>query len=108
MGTVQVCFVLADGQMRQVRAALGRTLMQVAVDHQIEGIRAECGGQCSCATCHCYVDDAWVHRVPTKQDRETDMIDFVWEPKSNSRLACQVEITAAMEGLTVHVPAQQI
>ncbi len=108
MEFVQIRFVTPQGVTTPVDAQVGRTLMQVALEHRIEGIQAECGGQCSCATCHCYVDQAWVDRLAPKSASESDLIDFVWEPKPNSRLACQLQVTPDLQGLTVVVPAQQL
>lgn len=108
MEFVQINFVLPNGTTTPVAARVGRSVMQIAVEHAIEGIQAECGGQCSCATCHCYVDEAWVHKLSPKGVAEADLIDFVWEPRPNSRLSCQLEVTPDLQGLTVIVPAQQL
>ncbi len=106
--TVQVTFVSPLGEERVVAASVGRSVMQAAVDHEVGGMRAECGGQCSCATCHCYVPEPWLSRLPPKMAGESDLIDFVWEPRPNSRLSCQLQVTADLEGLVIELPAQQI
>ena len=83
--------------------------MQVAIDNDVRGILADCGGSCSCATCHCYVDEAWADKAgtPTSQD-ERDMLEMTAaEIKPTSRLSCQIEMTAALDGLVVHLPEAQ-
>lgn len=105
---MNISFVLASGKICDAHADAGSTVMQVALAHQISGIQAECGGQCSCATCHCYVDQSWVQRLPQKQSKEADLLDFVWEPRDTSRLACQIVLTEGLDGLIVHVPSQQL
>jgi 2Fe-2S ferredoxin len=74
----------------------------------VRGLRGECGGEIQCSTCHCYVDDAWLDRVPPRNVQESNLIDFVWEPKERSRLSCQLVLTDALDGLVLHVPARQI
>lgn len=101
-------FVQPDGSRQQVPAQVGRTVMEAARDHQVQGIRAECGGECSCSTCHCYVDEAWIARLAPRAEAESGLIDFAWEPKSTSRLTCQLQVTEALDGLVLHVPAQQV
>jgi len=81
--------------------------MQAAVDHGVNGITADCGGACACGTCHCYVDAAWKDALKPAEDNETDMLEFVIEPKGNSRLSCQVTVTDALDGLIVTVPNSQ-
>jgi 2Fe-2S ferredoxin len=103
----QVRFLEADGRERQVDAAVGISLMETAKQHGIVGIVALCGGACACATCHVYVDRAWVGRLPPAEDMETGMLESAWEPRDNSRLACQITITAGLDGLRVTVPATQ-
>lgn len=102
-----VKFVNHDGTVREVDATSGSTLMQVALDNGIDEIVAECGGACSCATCHCYVDEAWVAQLPEADSIEKSMLDCVLEPKDNSRLSCQITVTDALDGLTIHLPEAQ-
>jgi 2Fe-2S ferredoxin len=85
---------------------MGQSLMQVAVNAGVSGISAECGGACACGTCHCYVADGSII-LPAPDSDETDMIEFVIDPKANSRLSCQVAITPDLDGLVVHIPASQ-
>ena len=103
-----VTFVSADGSEEKVVATEGTTLMQVAMDEGFDGILAECGGGCACATCHVYVDERWVEAVGEANDFENEMLDgTASDRKPNSRLSCQVTLTEAMDGLIVHLPEEQ-
>ena len=82
--------------------------MEAARQNNIRGIKAECGGQCSCSTCHCYVDVAWADRLPPKKDDEASLVEFAWDPKPTSRLACQITMTEALDGLVLYVPERQL
>ncbi len=101
-------FVQPDGTRQSVVAREGASIMEAARDNKVFGVRAECGGECACSTCHCYIDDEWLPRLPPKGAEEAGMVDFVWEPKVNSRLTCQVVVTGALNGLVVHVPERQL
>jgi 2Fe-2S ferredoxin len=81
--------------------------MQGAVDNMIEGIVAECGGSCSCATCHCYIDQQWLDKLEPATEMENDLLECVTEPKDNSRLSCQIVISDDLNGLVVHLPESQ-
>lgn len=102
-----VKFVTSDGATTEVEVETGANLMQAAVDNGIDGIIAECGGACSCATCHCYIDDAWTGKTGEPGDTEKDMLECVLDPKENSRLSCQIEVTDEMDGLVVNIPESQ-
>jgi 2Fe-2S ferredoxin len=102
-----VIFINADGTQQDVEANAGSTVMQAAVDNGIDAILAECGGACSCATCHCYVDPAWTAVTGEADDVEKSMLDCVVEPKENSRLSCQITLTDDMDGIVIHLPAAQ-
>lgn len=102
-----VTFVSHDGNSIEVEVAPGTSVMQAAVDNMIDGIVGECGGSCSCATCHCYVDEAWVGRLPPASGMEKDMLECVLEPRPNSRLSCQVVVTEQLDGLVVQLPESQ-
>ncbi len=104
---VKVMYIEADGREYEVEIAAGDTVMQGAVDHLISGILAECGGSCSCATCHCYVDEAWVTKIPDPSDTEEDMLSAVEERKPTSRLSCQITMTDGLDGLVVRLPESQ-
>ncbi len=96
-----------DGTVNEVEVPVGNTVMQGAVDNMLDGIVAECGGSCSCATCHCYIDPAWADKIPAASEMEKDMLDCVLEPQDNSRLSCQIEVTDELEGLLVKLPESQ-
>ncbi|MFA7553658.1 MAG: 2Fe-2S iron-sulfur cluster-binding protein [Spongiibacteraceae bacterium] len=102
-----VKFVNHDGTINEVEVTAGASLMQAAVDNGIDSIIAECGGACSCATCHCYIDDAWVEAVGQPGETEKDMLECVIDPQPNSRLSCQVHITDELDGLVVKLPESQ-
>lgn len=102
---VDITFVQPDGTQKTVDAAIGDNVMRAAVNADIDGIIGECGGAMACATCHCYVDDAWVEKTGELIDGEEDMLDCAEaEAKSTSRLSCQLTVTEELDGLVVHVP----
>jgi len=103
----KVRFLEPDGRERVVDAPVGVSLMETAKQHGIAGIVAQCGGACACATCHVYIDRAWVHRLPPPEDMEAGMLESAWEPRDNSRLSCQITMTTALDGLRVTVPDDQ-
>ena len=103
----QVTFIEFDGTQRTVDADAGQTVMQAALDNGVEGILAECGGCCSCATCHCYVDEAWVNKVGPAGEDEKEMLEGVLEPRDSSRLSCQITLTDDLDGLVVSLPESQ-
>ena len=103
----QVTYINHDGSSVEVDVPDGTSVMQAAVDNMIDGIVAECGGSCSCATCHCYIDEAWLDRLPPPSGMEKDMIECVLEPRPNSRLSCQVVVTDALDGLVVCLAESQ-
>jgi len=99
----KITFVGSDGSAADVDAKAGHTLMEVAVDNNIRGMVAECGGACACATCHAYIADDWVERLPTMDDMEDAMLESAMGRRANSRLSCQIEVTAELDGLTVTI-----
>ena len=103
----KITFIDASGQSRTVDAEDGSTVMETALKNAIPGIEAECGGACACATCHVYVDDAWVEKLPKAQSMEEDMLDFAFDVRPNSRLSCQIRVRAEIDGLIVHTPERQ-
>lgn len=103
----KITFINHDESVQEVEVASGTSVMQAALDNGVEAIIAECGGACSCATCHVYVADDWVSKVPAADDVESDMIDCVLEPKDNSRLSCQIIVDDSLDGLVVNVPEKQ-
>ena len=105
---VQITYIEHHGASTTVELAEGWNLMQGATANGIEGILGECGGSGACATCHCYVDDAWLADVPPPSPAELDMLDHVSaERRTTSRLACQLKATAALQGLVLHLPESQ-
>ena len=103
-----ITFIQPDGERATIDVAVGITLMEGARHNGIVGIEAQCGGQCSCSTCHCYVEPAWFARLPPVGAVERDLLDFAWQPQDNSRLTCQLIADESMDGLVLHVPAQQL
>jgi 2Fe-2S ferredoxin len=102
-----ISIIAFDGTRFDIAATEGSTVMENAVRNSVPGIDAECGGACACATCHVYVDDAWSEKVGQPSPMEEDMLDFAVEVRPTSRLSCQIKVTAALEGLVVHVPERQ-
>lgn len=104
----RVRFIQADGQTSEVDALAGDSVMETAIDNDIGGIIAECGGACSCATCHVYVDPEWLARLPPPEPIEDGMLDCVLDRRPNSRLSCQLRLRDDLDGITVTVPESQI
>jgi len=103
----KITYIAADGTQSTVEGGKGLSVMQVAVNNGIPGIVAECGGACSCATCHVHVDPAWYDRLPAPQAIEQEMLEFANGRDETSRLSCQIKITDELDGLIVHTPASQ-
>ena len=83
------------------------SVMEGAIQNNIPGIDADCGGSMACATCHVYVDEKWFNKLPNKESAEEDMLDMAFEPKSISRLSCQLTVSEALDGLVVNMPSKQ-
>ncbi len=103
----KVTFIAHDGKRYEVQAQAGVSLMRAAVDNDVPGIDGDCGGQCACATCHVFIDPAWVERTGQRTQQENDMLNFAAELRDSSRLACQVQVTAELDGLVVAMPEGQ-
>lgn len=103
----RIIFIQHDGSERSVEARSGQSVMQAAVDALVPGILADCGGCCTCATCHAYVDPAWLERVPPAGADEAIMVDCAMHVEANSRLTCQIEVSDALDGLVVRLPPSQ-
>jgi 2Fe-2S ferredoxin len=101
---VQITFIDAKGTTRTVPAEDRSTVMETALKNGVPGIAAECGGACACATCHVYVDPAWLEAVGTAEPMEEDMLDFAFDVRPNSRLSCQIRIRPELYGLVVTTP----
>ena len=104
----KITYVDVNGRKRVVEVASGLSVMQGAVENNVLGIIAECGGACSCATCHVYVDEAWTGRVDKKGEAEEAMLDAVCDLQPSSRLSCQIRVTEDLDGLVVRIPAKQV
>ena len=103
----RITYIQADGSESVHEVEDGMNVMEGAIRNGVPGITAECGGACACATCHVYVDEAWRGVVGSADDMEEDMLEFAAEPRENSRLSCQIEVSGALDGLVVRVPARQ-
>ncbi len=103
-----ITYINHQGHARTVDVAIGDSVMQGAMDHDVGGIEAYCGGACACATCHVYVAEDWLSKLPPIADKERTMLAFVMQPQPNSRLACQLTVTADLAGLVVTTPEDQI
>ncbi|MES2258347.1 MAG: (2Fe-2S)-binding protein [Pseudomonadota bacterium] len=100
-------FIQPDGTRHSVQGQVGHSVMQVAVDHQVPGILGDCGGSCSCATCHGYVGEAWGDHIPSAEQYETDMLCCALDVLPNSRLTCQIHVTPELDGLQIMLPRSQ-
>ena len=103
----KITFIQPDGSQQVVEAAPGVTVMEAARLNRIAGIEAECGGACSCATCHVYVDAAWAEKTGKAEAMEEDMLDFAFDVRPESRLSCQMKVTDVLDGLVLRVPGKQ-
>jgi 2Fe-2S ferredoxin len=103
-----VIFVEHNGTEHHVQILAGESAMQAAVGGAVPGLLADCGGSCSCATCHGYVDEAWMPRVPGPESAEKDMLECALDVQQNSRLTCQIRISDSLDGLVIHLPKSQI
>lgn len=103
----KITYITADDSHYEVEAEVGTSVMENAVKNLVPGIEAECGGACSCATCHVYVDEAWADRLVAPEAMEEDMLDFAADVRPTSRLSCQIRMTDDLDGLVVHIPERQ-
>jgi ferredoxin, 2Fe-2S len=103
----KVTYIEHNGKQHVVTVPAGTTVMRGAVDNNIPGIDGDCGGLCACATCHVFVDPAWLTKVGAANSGEADMLSFAENTADNSRLGCQMEITDALDGLVVRMPEAQ-
>ena len=105
----KITYIEHGGTKHEVDVAEGLTVVEGAVSNNIPGIDADCGGACACSTCHVYVDEAWVEKLPAKDAMEEDMLDFAYEPDATkSRLTCQLKVSDDLDGLRVQMPEKQI
>lgn len=103
----KVTYIEHDGTAHSIDLAVGLTVMQGAVNNSVPGIDADCGGECACATCHVYIEPAWQGKVGGRESREEEMLSFAAVTQANSRLACQIKMTEALDGLVVRMPEGQ-
>ena len=103
----KITYIEHSGQQHTVEADVGQSLMQVATNNMIPGIIADCGGNCSCATCHVYVDADWASHVEPPAQGERDMLECALHVQENSRLSCQIPVTPELDGLVVRLPESQ-
>ena len=103
----KITYVENEGKSHTVEVDNGLTVMEGAVQNNIPGIDADCGGSMACATCHVYVKEEWLDKLSTKEDGEEDMLDMAFEPKKNSRLSCQLIVSDELDGLIVNIPSKQ-
>jgi len=103
----KITYIESSGKSHTVDVKNGLSVMEGAIQNDIPGIDADCGGGMSCATCHVYVKENWFDKMPKKEDGEDDMLDMAFEPNKFSRLSCQIIVSDELEGLVVNVPAKQ-
>ena len=103
----KITYITSDDQTHTIEVQNGLTVMEGAVQNNIPGIDADCGGGMACATCHVYVKEDWFNKLPKKEDGEEDMIDMAYEPNKYSRLSCQLTVSNDLEGLIVQLPEKQ-
>lgn len=102
-----VTYIEFHGTEHPIALDVGLSVMQGAVNNNVPGIDADCGGECACATCHVYVDDAWLSRTGTPNEQEASMLSFAATAQPNSRLSCQITMTEELDGLVVRLPEGQ-
>jgi 2Fe-2S ferredoxin len=103
----QIIYIEHDGTEHALEVKTGLSVMEGAVKNNVPGIDADCGGACACATCHVYVDDAWLSKTGTKSAMEESMLDFAEGVEPNSRLSCQIKVTDGLDGIVVRLPESQ-
>ena len=103
----KITYIEHNGKSHKIEVANGLTVMEGAVQNNIPGIDADCGGSMACATCHVYVKEEWFNKLPKKEDGEEDMLDMAYEPNKFSRLSCQLTVSDKLEGIIVNLPEKQ-
>tara|TARA_B100001123_G_scaffold398686_1_gene482973 strand:+ start:157 stop:477 length:321 start_codon:yes stop_codon:yes gene_type:complete len=104
----KITYIENNGKSHTIDVANGLSVMEGALQNNITGIDADCGGSMACATCHVYVKEEWFDKLPKKEDGEEDMLDMAFEPKKFSRLSCQLMVSDDLDGLVVNLPAKQV
>ena len=103
----KITYIDYQDNSKTIEVENGLTVMEGAIQNDIPGIDADCGGSMACATCHVYVEENWLDKIPKAEEAEVDMIDMAIEPKKNSRLSCQLIVSDELDGLTVTTPEKQ-
>ena len=103
----KITFIEHDGTVHDVEAEPGETVMEAAMRGSVSGIVAECGGSCTCATCHIYVDEAWLAKTGERSLEEDEQLDNAYDVRVNSRLSCQIKVSEDLDGLLVRTPSYQ-
>lgn len=103
----KLIFIEHDGTEHQIDGEVGKSLMRNAVDNNVPGIDADCGGECACATCHVFVEGEWLAKTGTAGEEETRLLGFAATLQDNSRLSCQINISDELNGLVVRLPEAQ-
>ena len=103
----KITYIETNGNSKTIDVANGLSVMEGAIQNNIPGIDADCGGGMACATCHVYVKEEWLNKLDKPEDAEQDMIDMAFEPKKNSRLSCQLIVSDKLDGLIVTTPSKQ-
>ena len=103
----KITYIDSSGNQKTIEVEKGLSVMEGAIQNNITGIDADCGGGMACATCHVYVKDEWFNKLKKPEDAEQDMIDMAYEPKKNSRLSCQIIVSDELDGLVVTTPSKQ-
>ncbi len=103
----KITYITSDETVYEVDAENGATVMEAAIQNQVPGIEAECGGACACATCHVYIEPPFMETVGDPEPMEEDMLDFGYDVRPNSRLSCQIRVSDELDGMVVRVPSRQ-
>ncbi len=103
----KITYIDFNGNSKNIEVENGLTVMEGAIQNNVPGIDADCGGSMACATCHVYVNEEWSNKISPAEDAEQDMIDMAFEPKKNSRLSCQLIVNNELDGLIVTTPKKQ-
>ena len=103
----KITYIEHSGKSHVVEVPNELSVMEGAIQNNIQGITADCGGACACATCHVYVDEKWFDKLKKKDEAEQDMLDMAFEPNKFSRLSCQISVSNELDGLAVKIPSKQ-
>ena len=103
----KITYIEHNGKSHTIEVPKDLTVMEGAIQNTIPGIDADCGGACACATCHVYVNEEWIDKLPATTNTEQDMLDMAFEPNKQSRLSCQIVVNEDLDGLVVKMPSKQ-